>query len=118
MIQLTPHMRLLVCVEPIDFRGGIDGLARLCRAQLREDPMAGTVFVFRNRRGTGLKLLCYDGSGFWLCYKRFSSNGVRWWPRDVQAACRLRPLELSVVLSGGDPSGLNVAPDWRPLLPG
>jgi len=27
MIQLTPHMRILVAVEPIDFRAGINALA-------------------------------------------------------------------------------------------
>jgi transposase len=38
MIQVTPHMRILVAVEPADFRKGIDGLARLCREELRSDP--------------------------------------------------------------------------------
>lgn len=51
MIQLTPHMRILVAVEPADFRKGIDGLARVCKEQLRHDPFKGIVFVFRNRRG-------------------------------------------------------------------
>lgn len=69
MIQLTPHMRILVAVEPTDFRKGIDGLARICREQLQSDPFAGAVFVFRNRRATMLRLLSYDGQGFWLCQK-------------------------------------------------
>ena len=38
MIQITPHMRVLVAVEPADFRKGIDGIARLCRERLSEDP--------------------------------------------------------------------------------
>jgi hypothetical protein len=45
MIQVTPHMRVLVAVEPVDFRRGIDGLACHCRKVLGEDPMSGTVFV-------------------------------------------------------------------------
>jgi transposase len=61
MIAVTPHMRVLVAVEPVDFRRGIDGLACHCRKALAEDPMSGTVFVFRNRRRTGLRLLVYDG---------------------------------------------------------
>jgi transposase len=48
-------MKILVAVEPADFRRGIDGLARLCQEALRNDPFAGAVFVFRNRKATALK---------------------------------------------------------------
>lgn len=72
MIQLTPQMRLLVAVAPVDFRRGIDGLCRLCREVLSADPFSGAVFVFRNQRGTSIKLLAYDGQGYWLCQKRLS----------------------------------------------
>jgi len=60
MIQVTPQMRILVAVEAADFRKGIDGLARVCKEALGADPFGGTVFVFRNRRGTSIKLLAYD----------------------------------------------------------
>ncbi len=50
MIQLTPQMRLLLAVEPVDFRKGIDGLVAVCRQKLATDPMAGALFVFANRR--------------------------------------------------------------------
>ena len=60
MIQITPQMRILVAVEAVDFRKGIDGLARVCREELKTDPFRGYVFVFRNKRGTALKLLVYD----------------------------------------------------------
>ena len=49
MIQITPQMRVVVAVEPADFRKGIDGLARLCKQTLGHDPFGGWVFVFRNR---------------------------------------------------------------------
>ncbi|HLB80041.1 MAG TPA: IS66 family insertion sequence element accessory protein TnpB [Dongiaceae bacterium] len=80
MIQLTPHMRILVAVEPADFRKGIDGLAEVCRNRMRRDPFDGAVFVFRNRRATAVKILVYDGQGFWLCQKRLSKGRFRWWP--------------------------------------
>ena len=64
MIQIGPQMRLLVAVEPADFRRGIDGLVRTCRETLGADPFSGAVFVFRNRRATAIKLLAYDGQGF------------------------------------------------------
>ena len=80
MLQLTPQTRVFVACEPADFRRGIDGLAALCRQRLGADPMEGAVFVFRNRRGTSLKLLNYDGQGFWLCHKRLSSGKFKNWP--------------------------------------
>ncbi len=60
MLQLTPQSRVFLACKPADFRRGIDGLAALCRQQLGEDPLGGAIFVFRNRRGTSLKLLSYD----------------------------------------------------------
>ena len=63
MIQLTPQMRILLAVEPADFRKGIDGLAQLCRQRLRDDPLSGALFVFANRRRKALKLLVYAGYG-------------------------------------------------------
>ena len=86
MLQLTPQSRVFVAIEPADFRRGIDGLAALCRQRLGEDPFTGAIFVFRNRRRTGLKLLCYDGQGFWLCQKRLSQGRLSWWPSSAQAS--------------------------------
>jgi transposase len=74
MIQITPHMRVLVGVEPADFRCGIDALAERCRKVLDADPFSGAAFVFRNRRRTAIKILIYDGQGFWLCHNQPSSH--------------------------------------------
>ncbi len=117
MIQITPHMRILVAVEPADFRKGIDGLALLCRTELSSDPFEGTLFLFRNRRRTAIKALIYDGQGFWLCHKRLSSGRFRHWPSGgSEHAQRLEVAEVQLLLSGGDPAaaGTTVQP-WRPL---
>jgi transposase len=66
MIQLVPQLRILFASKPIDFGNGIDGLAALCKRELAEAPFSGALFVFRNRRGTALRMLCYDGVGFYL----------------------------------------------------
>jgi transposase len=117
MIQITPQMRILVAVEPTDFRRGIDGLARVCKESLQRNPFDGCVFVFRNRPATALKILVYDGQGFWLCHKRLSSGKFRWWPAPGAMARSLAAHELQVLLAAGDPQATRAAPAWRPVGP-
>lgn len=116
MIQITPQMRILVAVDPVDFRKGIDGLAALCRQQLGSDPMDGTVFVFSSRNRRALKCLVYDSQGFWLCQKRLSTGRFNAWPRgDGSARHSLSAHQLITLLWNGDPDHTDTAPVWRPV---
>ena len=116
MIQITPQMRILLAVEAVDFRKGIDGLARSCREVLQGDPFSGHVFVFRNKRGTSIKVLMYDGQGFWLCQKRLSKGRFRCWPQGgTEGVRKLLAHELHLLLWNGNPSGGEVAPLWKRL---
>ncbi|MEF8734521.1 MAG: IS66 family insertion sequence element accessory protein TnpB [Candidatus Accumulibacter meliphilus] len=114
VIALTPRLRVWVAAEPADFRCGIDGLARRVRQVLAEDPFSGALFVFRNRRHTAVKVLVYDGQGFWLCQKRLSQGRFRCWPRDSPGQV-LAPHALAVLLSGGDYAAAGGMPQWRAL---
>ena len=114
MLQLVPQLRILIAIEPVDFRKGLDALAALCRNQLDQDPFSGTLFVFRNRQATALKLLVYDGRGFWLCLRRFSSGKLPWWP--AEPGIPLHPFaapQLMVLLAQGHPEHARFAPLWR-----
>lgn len=114
MIAITAQMRILVAVEPVDFRCGIDGLARICKETLRNDPFSGGLYVFRNRRGTAIKALAYDSQGFWLMQKRLSSGKFPWWPTSTtEASRRLAVHELQVLLAAGNPERIEAAPIWR-----
>lgn len=112
MIQITPRMRILLAVTTVDFRKRIDGLAGICKTVLKEDPFSGCLFVFRNKRGASLKLLIYDGQGFWICQKRLSKGKFRWWPKEGP----LYPLaahKLQTLLWNGNPDSAPVL--WKPL---
>jgi transposase len=113
MLQITPQMRVLVAVEPADFRKGIDGIARLCRKVLNEDPLSGAIFVFCNRRKTAIKALVYDGRGFWLAHRRLSKGQFSNWPMSKESAIDFEAHELQVLLCGGDPKATKVVPQWR-----
>ena len=115
MLQLSPQTRILLATEPVDFRKGIDGLAAVCRRSLLEQPLSGTVFVFRNRAGTALKILLYDGQGFWLCTKRLSQGRFTWWPTTQDASSCLSARELAIVLWNGNPQQAGMAEDWKKL---
>ena len=116
MIQLVPQLRIRLALAPVDFRKGIDALVALCRAHWQQDPLDGTLFVFRNRTGTAVKLLVYDGQGFWLCMKRFSQGRLQGWPQaDSDALQPLAAQQLLVLLYNGQPQAAAFADDWRPL---
>ncbi|MFO0816349.1 MAG: IS66 family insertion sequence element accessory protein TnpB [Pirellulales bacterium] len=115
MITLSPTVRILVATQPIDFRNGIDGLAAVCRQKFEQDPMSGCAFIFRNRRNTSIKILFYDGQGFWLCQKRLSESHMKHWPTDASGCRTLESHQLHVLLAGGDADAAHGAPLWRPV---
>ncbi len=118
MIQVTSQMRIVVAVEPVDFRNGIDGLVRICKEVLRADPFAGWLFVFRGRRGTAIKALYYDGQGFYLVQKRLSSGRFRYWPGTPdQVSSTLEAHQLQVLFAAGDPAVARGAPPWKRIGP-
>jgi len=116
MIQIVPQLKILLALQPVDFRKGIDGLAAVCRQQLDQDPFSGCLFLFRNRSATAVKLLVYDSQGFWLCLKRFSKGRLRWWPKaGSKAITQLAACQLHVLLYNGDPDSARMAEPWRRL---
>lgn len=117
MIQIAPQMRILVAIETIDFRNGIDGIRRICKEVLQRDPFSGCLFIFRNRRRTAIKCLAYDGQGFWLMQKRLSAGKFRFWPDDAGVAKRMEAHELQVLLAAGNPESVQAAPAWRRVSP-
>ncbi len=70
MLSLSTRVRIFAATEPIDFRKGFDGLVQIVRDGFGEDPFAGDLFCFFNRRRDRVKVLVWDRNGFWLHYKR------------------------------------------------
>ena len=115
MLQLTPQQRFFLGIAPLDFRKGIDGIVAVCKQKLQTDPMGGAWFVFTNRSRTAIKLLVYDGQGYWLCMKRFSQGRLSWWPQDAAASKAISAQHLQVLLHQGNPSTIYIPPDWKPV---
>jgi transposase len=115
MIQITPQMRIFIALEDIDFRKGIDGLAAACRQRLQQDPFSGALFLFRNRQRSALKVLVYDGQGFWLCTKRLSKGRFHWWPQQAGHSVRIEAHELQTLLWNGNPGLASFSEAWRKI---
>src|SRR4051794_3662740 len=103
MLTLLPGGRILVAVEPVDGRKGIDSLAGVVRSVLLGDPVSGDVFVFKNRRGDKLKILAWMGDGFAL-YLRRLERGTFAFPGAEDVSVVVTPTQLAMILGGLDPA--------------
>jgi transposase len=69
MFNFPANVTIYLHTEPTDMRKGIDGLSGIVRGQFAGDPVDGSLYLFVNRRRDRLKILHFDGSGFWVFYK-------------------------------------------------
>jgi len=99
MILLTANTPILLAINPVDFRCGIDGFVAICRRQLAQDPRSGILFVFINRNKTMIRALSYDGTGFWLMTKRLSKGKFEHWPSAKEAITSMQAKDLRLLLS-------------------
>lgn len=87
--------------KPIDFRKQLDALIILVAARLRDNPTSGHVFAFRNKSADKIKLLRWDGDGFWLMYKRLE-RGTFKFPSIEDEKFEITVDQLQWLLSGLD----------------
>ena len=102
MLSFPPAVRIWLALAPADLRKGFDALAELVRQHLRDDPLSGHVFVFRNRRGDRIKLLYWDTDGYVIVYKRLEAGIFRFPAAEGQASVAVRAAELAMLLDGVD----------------
>lgn len=96
--------RILLYSAPADMRHGFDRLAELIRSAMGEDPLSGSLFLFRSRGGDRLKILYWDRDGYALWYKRLEAGTFRFPkpPSDGPAKLQMRASELAMLLEGID----------------
>ena len=112
MLSFTGALKVFLAVEPCDLRKSFNGLHAIVTEKLKEDPRAGALFVFTNRRRTRLKILFFDGTGLWVCTKRLEEGSFSW-PRSVEpdtTKISLTPEALSMLTDGVDLRGAKLRP--------
>ena len=115
MLQMTPQTKILVAVEPLNFQKRMDGTAGVCRAAYEEDPLNGTIYVFRNRRSTMIRLYFFDGLVEWCCDLRIAKGRFPHWPKDDKPLTGVKTHELILLVRGANPSMARSLPEWRKL---
>jgi len=113
MIALNAQSKVYVAIEPVDFRNGILGLKSKVRDLLRQDPLSGTLFLFRNKKNNAIKILAYDGQGFWLLMKRLSKGKFPWWPQSVKKGTDLDYKNLQLIIQAATEA--TFSEDWKRL---
>ena len=107
MLTLSAAVTIHVCVLPTDLRKGFDGLCGLAEHVLKQDPLSGHLFVFRNRARDRIKVLYWDHDGLAIWYKRLERGRFQL-PTDVQPADETRAgveisaSDMSLLLGGID----------------
>ena len=103
----SPSVRIFVARAPVDMRKGFDGLTGEVIDIVDEDPQSGHLFVFFNKRRDRMKSLLWDGSGYWLLYKRLEHGRFQIFDRATNraGAFELTSTELALLLDGIDLRG-------------
>jgi transposase len=104
MLTFNGNLKVYVALEPCDMRKSFNTLAALARNHLGLDPLSGAAFLFTNKSRRLIKILYFDGTGYWLVAKRLE-KGTYSWPKDIEGDRRkivLKPTALAMLTDGID----------------
>ncbi len=94
-------VEVYLCVEPVDFRRQINGLATLVQDVLDMNPFSAQLFCFTNRRRNQCRVLYWERSGFVMWQKRLEKERFVW-PKHGDTVVTLSGVELNMLLDGYD----------------
>lgn len=95
-----PVRRIFLARAVTDMRRSFDTLAGMVSSQLGHDPHSGDAFVFVGRDRTRLKVLLWDGDGFWVCAKRLSRGSFALPSPDATGAIAVDAAQWALLLAG------------------
>ena len=99
MLTLPPSVRVFMCIKAADMRKGFDGLSAMAAEVVRQDPLSGHFFAFRNKSGDKLKVLYWGGDGLCLWYKRLE-KGTFELPKGDAVSVEISASELAMLIDG------------------
>ena len=81
-----------------DMRKSINGLLAIVEGSFKLNVFGGALFVFCNRLRDRVKILEWDGDGFWLYFKRLETGHFRWPDASGGSTMNLSAEELHMLL--------------------
>jgi transposase len=101
MLSFASGMKIFVYTQVTDMRKGFNGLSGIVREEFEADPTDGSLFIFINRRRDRMKLLHFDGGGYWLYYRLLEAGTFEELkPKDDSCRLAIDATQLSMLLSG------------------
>ncbi|MBP62412.1 MAG: hypothetical protein CMJ62_12905 [Planctomycetaceae bacterium] len=101
MLNVGSHIKIYAYTQPTDMRKGFNGLSGIIRDQFQADPTDGSLFLFVNRRRDRMKMLHFDGGGFWLYYRLLEAGTFEAFvPKDDACRLQIDATQLSMLLAG------------------
>jgi len=101
MLNLSSDLKIFAYTQPTDMRKGFNGLSGIVRGEFQSDPTDGSLFIFINRRRDRMKLLHFDGSGYWLYYRLLEAGTFEeLQPTNDSCTLQIDATQLSMLLSG------------------
>ena len=104
MLTFNGNLKVYVALQPCDMRKPFNGLSELARNTIKVGPASGAAFLFTNKRRTLIKILYFDGTGYWVVAKRLE-KGTFSGPQDIQEGrdkLTLKPTALVMLTDGID----------------
>jgi transposase len=99
MLNLDGKRVYLAC-GVTDMRKAINGLTAMVEQSFKLDLFDEAVFVFCNRNRNRLKIILWDGDGFWLLFKRLEKGRFRWPTKEGESTMTLTAEELQILIGG------------------
>lgn len=101
MLNVASGLKIFVYTPATDMRKGFNGLSGIVRGEFQADPTDGSLFIFINRRRDRMKLLHFDGGGYWLYYRLLEAGTFEELkPKDDSCRLQIDATQLSMLLSG------------------
>jgi transposase len=104
MLNFNGTAKVYVALAPCDMRKSFNGLSEIARNIIKVDPASGAAFLFTNKRRNLIKILYFDGTGYWCVAKRLE-RGTFSWPSDIEGNRQkliLKPTALTMLADGID----------------
>ena len=111
MLSVNQALKVFVGAKPTDMRRSFDGLMATAEQVMKQDPLSGHLFVFRNRNRDRLKILYWDRDGFAIWYKRLEKGTFQlptdlMWEDEKRTSAEITTEELTLLLGGVDLSSV------------